>query len=154
MTSSPVIERAPLALGAMCFRDRPFTQILDAAAASGFPAFGLTVGQCVSALERGIRIDQLPELIRGAGLRVAELELELVRLADATTQQLNEILVDLTGILAPDRVHAAAFTGERGEITDEFTRLCQRLTSTPARRPRVHALQPHRRRTRRGPAAR
>ena len=33
-------------------------------------------------------------------------------------------LVDPTGVLAPDRVHAAAFTGECAEISDEFTRLC------------------------------
>jgi sugar phosphate isomerase/epimerase len=129
VTAFPAPQNAPLALGAMCFRDRSFATILDAAAASGFTAIGLTVGQCVSALERGIRFEQLPELIRRAGLRVAELE--LVRMADVgATRYVNDLTIDLAGILAPDRVHAAAFAGEPWKITDDFTRLCERLAPT------------------------
>ncbi|NIH88363.1 sugar phosphate isomerase/epimerase family protein [Amycolatopsis granulosa] len=121
---------APLALGAICFRDRPFPQILAAAAASGFSGIGLTVGQCVSALERGIALEELPERIADAGLALAELE--LVRLCDeGPTRYANGLVEDLIGVLEPDRVHTAAFAGDPGRIADEFAALCRRHPDTP-----------------------
>lgn len=115
-----------LALGAITFRDRPFDQVLAAAAGAGFDGIGVTVGQCLSALERGIALDQLPERIAAAGLRVAELE--LVRLGeDGPGRSANALVQDLAGLLAPDRVHVAAWHGSRGRITDEFTAVCAAL---------------------------
>ncbi|VXC42840.1 Inosose isomerase [Arthrobacter sp. 9V] len=124
------IEPAPLALGAMCFRDRPFAQILQAASQSAFDGIGLTVGQCISALERGIPINELGKRIEDAGLVVAELE--LVRLCDdGPTRHANSLVEDLIEALHPDRVHVAAFTGDPSLAADEYAALCQRHPNTP-----------------------
>jgi sugar phosphate isomerase/epimerase len=117
---------APLSMGAMCFRDRPFPEIVAAAAASGFSGVGLTVGQCVAALERGIPFAELATRLDDAGLRVAELE--LVRLCeDGPVRYASSLVEDLSHVLKPDRVHTAAFTGELPCITDEYAALCDRL---------------------------
>ncbi|MCF7550665.1 sugar phosphate isomerase/epimerase [Pseudonocardia sp. WMMC193] len=129
---SSLYRRTPaaLALGAICFRDRPFAHILDAASASAFPGIGLTVGQCVSALERGIALDELPKRIADAGLTVAELE--LVRMAeDGPVRHANALVEELIGVLDPDRVHVAAFTGEPARIADDFAAVCERHPGTP-----------------------
>lgn len=123
-------QPASIALGAMCFRDRSFPQILAAAGASGYPGIGLTVGQCVSALERGITIEELPMRIADAGLVVAELE--LVRLCDdGPTRHASALVEDLIGVLAPNRVHTAAFTRDLSRAADEFAALCSRHPDTP-----------------------
>lgn len=121
---------APLALGAICFRDRPFPQILAAASASGFPGIGLTVGQCVSALERGIPIEEIPKRLTDAGLTLAEFE--LVRLSDdGPTRHANGLVEELIEVLRPNRVHAAAFTGDLPAAADRFAELCERHPDTP-----------------------
>jgi sugar phosphate isomerase/epimerase len=117
-------------MGAICFRDRPFPQILAAAAGSGFTGIGLTVGQCVAALERGIGLDELHDRIVDAGLRVAELE--LVRLGeDGPTRHANSLIHELAESLSPDRVHVAAFTGELPQIENDFAATCTRLPDVP-----------------------
>ncbi|MDV6279167.1 sugar phosphate isomerase/epimerase [Rhodococcus jostii] len=119
-----------MTLGAICFRDRPFPQIITAASTSGFAGIGLTVGQCVSALERGLALEELPKRIEDAGLEVAELE--LVRLCDeGPTRWANSLVEDLVGTIQPDRLHTAAFTGETAKAADEFAALCQRHPGTP-----------------------
>ncbi|MFC5947463.1 sugar phosphate isomerase/epimerase family protein [Pseudonocardia lutea] len=127
--ADPQVE-TPLAMGAICFRDRPFDQILAAASASAFPGIGLTVGQCLSALERGISWDDLPSRIAGAGLRLAEFE--LVRLCeDGPVAAANRLVEELALALRPDRVHVAAFRGEAARIADEFAAVCERLAPVP-----------------------
>ncbi|WP_156096198.1 sugar phosphate isomerase/epimerase family protein [Amycolatopsis jejuensis] len=119
----------PLTMGAICFRDRPFDRILAAASTSAFPGIGLTVGQCVSALERGIAPEELPRRIEDAGLAVAELE--LVRLGDdGPVRFANGLVEDLVGVLKPDRLHTAAFSGELPRVADEFAALCARHPDT------------------------
>jgi len=121
---------APLALGAICFRDRPFPRFTAAASASGFPGIGLTVGQCVSALERGIPLDEIPVRLADPGLRLAELE--LVRLSDdGPTRHANGLVEELIDTLAPDRVHTAAFTGDLAAAEARFAQLCERHPETP-----------------------
>lgn len=123
-------QPARLAMGAMCFRDRPFPAILDAAAASGFEGIGLSVGQCVSALERGIPLEDISQLLSDRGLRLAELE--LVRLCDNGPSRFASMLVeDLARELKPDRVHTAAFVGDDLQVRDEFAALCSRLSDVP-----------------------
>ncbi|CAA9573619.1 MAG: hypothetical protein AVDCRST_MAG33-2804 [uncultured Thermomicrobiales bacterium] len=122
--------RSSLALGAITFRDRPFQATLDAAAGAGFDGVGVTVGQCLSALERGIPLDQLPVLVERAGLHVAELE--LVRLCEqGAVRHANDLVLDLAGTLDPDRVHVAAWTGEPQQIADAFAHVCAELPETP-----------------------
>ena len=121
---------AHLTMGAICFRDRPFPEILAAAAASGFTGIGLTVGQCVSALERGIGLDEISARVTEAGLRVAELE--LVRLGDdGPVGHVNALVEDLGHALQPDRVHVAAFVGELPRILDQFAAVCGSLVDIP-----------------------
>lgn len=123
--------RAHLSMGAMCFRDRPLPHILAAAAASGFTGIGLTVGQCVSALERGIGFEELRNRVVDAGLRVAELE--LVRLGEGTEplRHANALVVELAQLLQPDRVHVAAFAGDGQQIDDDFAAVCASLPGVP-----------------------
>lgn len=119
-----------LALGAITFRDRPFDQIATAASASGFDGVGLTVGQCISALERGIALDTLRSRLDAAGLTVAELE--LVRLCEGgPVAHINSTVEHLCELLQPDRVHTAAFTGTQSQVEDEFGALCLRLNPIP-----------------------
>jgi len=114
----------------MCFRDRPFGEIVTAAAANGFRAVGLTVGQCLSALERGISFADQAALLTEAGLTVAELE--LVRLGeDGAIAHANEMVVELSHVLRPERVHTAAFSGDAARIDAEFSALCKRLDPVP-----------------------
>lgn len=130
LDTSPSAIPAHLSMGAICFRDRPFPDIVDAASSSGFTGIGLTVGQCVSALERGIGLDEIGQRVTDAGLRVAELE--LVRLGDqGPVQHANSLVEDLSGTLNPDRVHVAAFAGEHSRILAEFAAVCERLNPTP-----------------------
>lgn len=130
MKSTDVHTPAHLSMGAICFRDRPFPQILAAAAGSGFTGIGLTVGQCVAALERGIGLDQLRGRVDDAGLRVAELE--LVRLGEeGPTRHANSLVEDLSEVLQPDRVHVAAFNGDLRRIEDDFAAVCTRLSYVP-----------------------
>ncbi|TWF80341.1 sugar phosphate isomerase/epimerase [Pseudonocardia hierapolitana] len=120
---------APFTLGAMCFRDRPFPQILAAASSGGFPGIGLTVGQCVSALERGIPLEEIPKRLADAGLTLAEFE--LVRLGDnGPTRHANGLVEELIETLRPDRVHTAAFTGDLPAAADRFAELCERHPDT------------------------
>ncbi len=122
--------QAHLSMGAMCFRDRPLPQILAAAADSGFTGIGLTVGQCVSALERGISFDELHNRVVDAGLRVAELE--LIRLGEhGPIRHANTLVVELAHVLQPDRVHVAAFAGEGQQIDDDFATACAGLPGVP-----------------------
>lgn len=121
---------APLSMGAICFRDRPFPEILEAAKASGFSGIGLTVGQCISALERGIPLDEIPRLLANAGLALAELE--LVRLCDdGPVRHANSLTEELINVLGPDRVHTSAFAGDHSRAADEFASLCERHPETP-----------------------
>lgn len=121
---------AHLSMGAICFRDRPFPDIVHAASSSGFTGIGLTVGQCVSALERGIGLDEIRRRVADAGLRVAELE--LIRLGDGgPVRHANSLVEDLSRTLNPDRVHVAAFAGEHSRILAEFAAVCERLRPTP-----------------------
>ena len=121
---------AHLSMGAICFRDRPFPTIIEAASASGFTGIGLTVGQCVSALERGIGLDEIAARVADAGLRVAELE--LIRLGDdGPVRHANSLVEDLAHALTPDRVHVAAFTGEPARIFEQFAEVCERLKPLP-----------------------
>ncbi len=117
-------------MGAICFRDRPFPQILASAAASGFTGIGLTVGQCVAALERGIGLDELHGQVVDAGLHIAELE--LIRLGeDGPVRHANSLVEELAHSLRPDRVHVAAFGGELQRIEDDFATVCDRLSHVP-----------------------
>lgn len=130
MTSTEVCVPTYLSMGAMCFRDRPLPHILSAAADSGFAGIGLTVGQCVSALERGIEFDELHNRVGDAGLRVAELE--LIRLGErGPTRCANALVEDLAHTLQPDRVHVAAFSGHSEQIDDDFAAVCARLPQIP-----------------------
>ncbi|MET0456871.1 MAG: sugar phosphate isomerase/epimerase [Mycobacterium sp.] len=130
MDDSPARQTAHLAMGAICFRDRPFPEILAAAAASGFTGIGLTVGQCISALERGIGLDEIGTRVAEAGLRVAELE--LIRLGDdGPVRHANALVEDLCDALRPDRVHVAAFEGELPRILDQFAAVCGSLGDVP-----------------------
>ena len=123
-------ERSRLALGAITFRDRPIEDIVAAAAGAGFDGIGLTVGQCVSALERGVDLEQLARLLDEAGLILAELE--LVRLCErGAVAHLNAAIVELAGLLRPNRVHVAAWRGERSQIVEEFAALCHALPDIP-----------------------
>lgn len=128
MPSPGAVEQ--LALGAMTFRGREFEASMDAAQRSGFRAVGISVGQCVACLERGIPPEAMAAVLRKRGLRVAELE--LVRLGErgGVTGHLNELVVELIGVLAPDRVHVGAFSGEPGDVKREFAALCERITTT------------------------
>jgi len=129
-TTNATRRHAHLSMGAICFRDRPFRDILAAAASSGFTGIGLTVGQCISALERGIGLEELHDRVVDAGLQVAELE--LIRLGEqGPTRHANSLVEDLTGSLQPDRVHVAAFSGELPLIEDEFAAVCARLGQVP-----------------------
>ena len=120
---------AAVTLGAITFRDRPFPDVVRAAQGAGFEAIGLTVGQCVSALERGVGLGEILPALRAAGLRVGELE--LFRLCpDPGVAHLNEALLELVPLLEPDRIHTAAFSGDPASIQDSFTALCRRLPST------------------------
>jgi sugar phosphate isomerase/epimerase len=120
---------ASLALGAMAFRDRPIQEVLQAVAMAGFSDIGMSVGQAVSALERGISLDALPGILHNAGVRVAELE--LVRLCEnRPVQVLNTLVEELASALAPDRVHTAAWVGEPAQIIDDYAALCSRLPGT------------------------
>jgi sugar phosphate isomerase/epimerase len=126
MSSTAVRTPAHLSMGAMCFRDRPFPNALAAAANSGFAGVGLTVGQCVTALERGIALGKLHEQVVDAGLRVAELE--LIRLGeDGPIRHANSLVEDLARTLQPDRVHVAAFAGELPQIENDFAAVCASL---------------------------
>lgn len=121
--------RSRLALGAITFRDRPFEDILDAAGFAGFDGIGLTVGQCLSALERGIALDRLPDLVEAAGLRVAELE--LIRLGESgAVARANEMVIELAGLLRPDRVHVASW-GDPGAVTAQFALVCEAMPDVP-----------------------
>lgn len=118
-----------LALGAITFRDRPFETILAAAARAGWDGIGLTVGQCLSALERGIPLASIPSMVADAGLRIAELE--LIRLCEpGPTVHANALVEDLVALLQPDRVHVAAWHGSDHQLTDEFAAVCQRMPHT------------------------
>jgi sugar phosphate isomerase/epimerase len=129
-SARPSGSPSTLALGAITFRDRPFEQILSAAAGAGFDGIGLTVGQCVSALERGIALDQIPERLTAAGLRVAELE--LIRLVETgPVPHVNGLVLELAGMLGPDRVHVAAWHGDRSQICKELADVCSALPDTP-----------------------
>jgi sugar phosphate isomerase/epimerase len=115
-----------LSLGAITFRDRSFEDIVSSAHRAGFNGIGLTVGQCVSALERGVEMSQIISKVEDAGLHIAEFE--LVRLGgQPLTSALNELVIDLVGALAPDRVHVAAFAGDLDRVLKEFTALCGRV---------------------------
>ncbi|MGH3640987.1 MAG: sugar phosphate isomerase/epimerase family protein [Mycobacterium sp.] len=130
MERTPQRHTAHLSMGAICFRDRPFPEILAAASASGFTGIGLTVGQCVSALERGIGLDEISARVTDAGLRVAELE--LIRLGDdGPARHANSLVEDLCHALVPDRVHVAAFVGEPPRILDQFSAVCGSLAPVP-----------------------
>ena len=121
---------AHLSMGAICFRDRSFPEIVAAASTSGFTGIGLTVGQCVSALERGIDLSEISSRVTDAGLRVAELE--LIRLGDdGPVQHANALVEELSHALLPDRVHVAAFTGELPRISDQLAAVCDRLSHVP-----------------------
>ncbi|MBL1112979.1 sugar phosphate isomerase/epimerase [Streptomyces sp. 110] len=118
-----------LALGAMTFRGRDFEASLDAAQRSGFRAIGISVAQCVACLERGIPPEAMAEALRERDLRVAELE--LIRLGErGMAGHLNALVLDLIGILRPDRVHVAAFSGTVEEVKREFATLCEQITAT------------------------
>lgn len=121
-------DKARLTLGAITFRDRPFDDIVESAQAAGFESVGLTVGQCVSALERGVDLADIPELLERAGLRVGEFE--LFRLCPSpAVHELNSTLIELIPILRPDRIHTASFGGEPDTISSEFKQLCQRAST-------------------------
>lgn len=124
------IDVATIALGAITFRDRPFRRIVDASAESGFDGIGLTVGQCVAALERGISLEDIRKVVDAAGMRIAEFE--LVRLCGVgPTQRLNDLVIGMVDTLNPDRVHTAAFRGTAEQISDDFAELCSRLPDHP-----------------------
>lgn len=119
-----------LTLGAITFRDRAFPDIVDAASAAGFTSIGLTVGQCIAALERGISLDELRIRMSDAGLRLGELE--LIRLADPSHVRLvNSLVEDLALALAPGRVHVAAWGVESSALHDAFAAVCARLPGLP-----------------------
>jgi sugar phosphate isomerase/epimerase len=130
MNTTSAQHPAHLSMGAICFRDRSFAEIIAAASASGFTGIGLTVGQCVSALERGIDLEEISIRVTDAGLRVAELE--LIRLGDdGPVQHANALIEELSHALLPDRVHVAAFSGELPRISDQFAAVCDRLSHVP-----------------------
>jgi sugar phosphate isomerase/epimerase len=126
----PSSSRSRLALGAITFRDRPFDQVLAAASAAGFDGIGVTVGQCLSALERGVDLERIPRLVEEAGLRIAELE--LVRLGETgALRHANNLVQELVTVLRPDRLHVAAWRGDRAQVTDEFAAVCHAVPSVP-----------------------
>lgn len=129
MTTSQPRSQAPLALGAITFRDRQFDSIMRSAQLSGFAAIGLTVGQCISAVERGIPLEEISEKLADHNLRLAEFE--LIRMAeDGAVSLLNSMVCELNATLRPDRIHIAAFTGSHDRITKEFAEFCRRLYPT------------------------
>lgn len=119
-------RKTALTLSAYTFRDRPFGSILDAAQSSGYRGIGLTVGQCISALERGFALDSIPDELAKRGL--ALVELELFRMGDAApVSQLNELLLELAQRLRPERIHAGAFAGNPDRIARDLARICTSL---------------------------
>jgi len=128
MTTDP--DFGPMALGAITFRDRSLPTVLDAARAAGFEQIGITVGQCIAALERGIALEGLRSAIEDAGLRVGELE--LIRLGErGAVRHVNELVEELVGALDPQRVHVAAWEVDPGVVREDFASLCARLSPIP-----------------------
>ncbi|TXN28349.1 sugar phosphate isomerase/epimerase family protein [Lacisediminihabitans profunda] len=119
-----------LTLGAITFRDRSFPNVVSAARAAGFDRIGVTVGQCVAALERGISLDELRLRLSDAGLSIGELE--LIRLGDDShVRHINSLVEDLALALEPDRVHVAAWNVEHSMVRDTFASVCERLPHLP-----------------------
>jgi sugar phosphate isomerase/epimerase len=126
MSSTNVPSR--FALGAMTFRGRRFEDAVAAAAASGFDGIGVSVGQVVSALERGMSVEEMADRVSSHGLRVAELE--LVRIGDPRVRHLNELVLDLIPVLTPDRIHVAAFHGQPEQVAADLAEVCTRARDT------------------------
>ncbi len=119
-----------LTLGATTFRDRSLPSVISAARAAGFDRIGITVGQCITALERGISLNELRTRLGDAGLRVGELE--LIRLGDeGHVSHVNALVEDLAFALEPDRVHVAAWNVERSVLRDAFAGVCERIPHLP-----------------------
>lgn len=128
VTSYEFVES--LTLGATTFRDRSLPSVISAARAAGFDCIGITVGQCITALERGISLNELRIRIGDAGLRVGELE--LIRLGDVgPVGHVNALVEDLAFALEPDRVHIAAWNVELSVLKDAFAGVCERLPHLP-----------------------
>ncbi|MFB8370329.1 sugar phosphate isomerase/epimerase family protein [Pseudarthrobacter sp. NPDC055928] len=128
MTTHPPFST--ITLGAITFRDRNLPSVLSAARNAGFESVGITVGQCIAALERGIAFEEIAAAIRDAGLRVGELE--LIRLGDGgPARHANALVVELASILQPDRVHVAAWGAEAAAVGDEFASVCAQLAPLP-----------------------
>lgn len=126
MTAIVDDRKTTLTLSGYTFRDRPFGSIVDAAQSSCYRGIGLTVGQCVSAVERGIPFHRIPAELEQRGLRLAELE--LLRMGEqAPVAQLNDLVIELAQLLRPERVHAAAFTGEPDRIAQDLAEMSARL---------------------------
>lgn len=119
-----------ITLGAITFRDRSLPSVLSAARDAGFESIGITVGQCIAALERGIAFEEIASAISDAGLRVGELE--LIRLCDGgPVRHANALVEELASILQPDRVHVAAWGAEASAVADDFASVCARLAPLP-----------------------
>jgi sugar phosphate isomerase/epimerase len=118
-----------LTLGAMALRQRDLQKSIEYAHNFGYTGIGISIGECLAALEAGLEPSDIRRLLDSRDLELSELE--LVRLGRTGFQsRMNDALVELVAILKPTRVHVAAFDGELGVIKQELRDLCRRLPET------------------------
>ena len=117
------------AMGAMTFRGRTFDDTIQACTRAGITSIGLSIGQVLACIERGLTPNDVAARLNDAGIGIAELE--FVRLCGTTYDStLNELLEQLIPCLTPQRVHVGAFGGTPDLIESEFSALCARHPRT------------------------
>ncbi|MGN7252790.1 sugar phosphate isomerase/epimerase family protein [Arthrobacter sp. SAFR-014] len=120
---------ANLTLGAMALRQRDLRQSIEYAHNVGYTGIGISIGECLAALEAGLEPTDIRRLLDSRNLELSELE--LIRLGGTSFQsRMNDALVELVAILKPNRVHVAAFDGEPAVIQQELRDLCRLLPET------------------------
>lgn len=120
---------ANLTLGAMALRQRDLPKSIEYAHNFGYTGIGISIGECLAALESGLEPADIRRLLDSRNLELSELE--LVRLGGTAFQsRMNDALVELVAILKPRRVHVAAFDGEPAVIQQELRNICRLLPDT------------------------
>lgn len=120
---------ANLTLGAMALRQRDLQKSIEHAHNFGYTGIGISIGECLAALEAGLEPSDIRRLLDSRDLELSELE--LIRLGHKGFQsRMNDALIELVAILKPTRVHVAAFDGEPAVIKQELRDLCRLLPAT------------------------